>query len=264
MFALQPGRLGAQLSALGARLPAPRAVLVLSPHWMTRELRVMGTAQPPTLHDFSGFPAALHALDYPAPGAPEVAADVVAALARRGEHGEIDTSRGRDHGAWVPLMYLYPAANIPVLQLSQPRAPSPLMLLELGRAVAHLRAQGVLIIGSGSLTHNLCDLDASEATTAYAQTFADWVAERIAAGDLHALLDYRTQAPGAQRAHPTDEHFLPLFFAVGAAGACWNMSQRVSGGMTHGALSMDSFVFGRVTAHADAPATGTHLTMEPS
>ncbi len=263
LFALQPGRAGEQLRALAKQLPTPRAVLVLSPHWMARDLQVTGAAQPPTIHDFNGFPAPLYALDYPAPGAPQVAAEVVAALARHGDHALVDPTRGRDHGAWVPLLHLYPAADIPVLQLSQPRAPSPLVLLELGRAVSHLRARGVLIIGSGSLTHNLRDLDTDATTAAYAPEFAGWVAARIANGDLHALLDYRAQAPGARRAHPTDEHFLPLFFAIGAAGACWTMSQRVDGGMTHGVLSMDSFVFGKITAQGSQSDVELHHTAEP-
>lgn len=264
MFALQPGRAGAQLTALGAHLPKPRAVLVLSPHWMTRDFQVLGAAQPETIHDFGGFPETLYGLDYPAPGAPDVAAEVVSSLAGHGIDARIDTVRGRDHGAWVPLMHLFPGANVPVLQLSQPRTPSPLILLELGRAVSNLRSRGLLIVGSGSLTHNLRDIGADETTGAYAGEFANWVAARIAEGDLHALLDYRAQAPSAQRAHPTDEHFLPLFFAIGAANARWTVSQRIGGDIVHGALSMDSFIFADITAPAGELDSGTQLTTEPS
>lgn len=242
-FALTPGQLGPQLRALGEALPRPRAVLVMSPHWSSATLTVDAAAHPATVHDFNGFGAKLHTLDYPAPGAPEVAESLVNMLASHGLKVVRTTSTGRDHGTWVPLMHLYPAADVPVLRLSQPYAPSPLALLELGRAVAALRDQGVLIVGSGSLTHNLYELGAGNAQAAYADDFAQWIWDRIADGDLDALLNYRTQAPAATRAHPTDEHLLPLFFAIGAAGADWAHAQRLRGGITYDVVSMDSFIF---------------------
>lgn len=243
MLALEPGLAGARLTALGRALPRPRAVLVLSPHWMTRTVAVGAAAWPDTLHDFGGFAPALYAQSYPAPGAPEVAREVMEALSRGGIEAVADDQRGRDHGAWVPLKHLYPEADLPVLQLSQPHAPSPLALLELGQALAGLRERGVLIVGSGSLTHNLRDVNGGAQLTAYAAGFADWIAARIAQGDLEALLDYRRLAPGALRAHPTDEHLLPLFFAIGAGGDEWQRARRIEGGVTHDVLNMDSYVF---------------------
>ncbi|QID17982.1 dioxygenase [Nitrogeniibacter mangrovi] len=251
MFALDPGQLGPRLSALGRRLPRPRAVLVLSPHWMTRELQITGGARLDTIHDFGGFPAALYQLDYPAPAAPAVAREVVDMLGQSGLVAQIDPARGRDHGAWVPMMHLYPEADVPMIQLSQPPTPSPLALLELGQALAPLRERGILIIGSGSLTHNLYEIGAGPAATDHAAAFAAWVASRLASGDLESLLDYRRLCPDARRAHPTDEHFLPLFFALGAAGSAWTHVQHIDGGITYDALSMDSFVFGDTANEAD-------------
>ena len=260
MFVLEPGLSGPQLTALGRALPRPRAVLMLSPHWMTRAVSIGSAAWPVTMHDFGGFAPALYAQSYPAPGAPDVAFEVVGELARSGIPAELDDQRGRDHGAWVPLTYLYPEADVPVLQLSQPHTPSPLALLELGQAVAGLRERGVLIIGSGSLTHNLRDVNGGVQLTAYASEFAEWIASRIAQGDLEALLDYRRLAPGAQRAHPTDEHLLPLFFAMGAGGDEWLHARRIEGGVTNDVLNMDSYVFadrlGNLAATAPVDAEG--------
>ncbi|MBR0566391.1 dioxygenase [Azoarcus sp. L1K30] len=248
MFALEPGVLGPRLGALGRALPRPRAVVVMSPHWMTRGLRVLNGVELETIHDFGGFPRELYALRYPAPAAPEVAAEIITVLAHRGIEATADPIRGRDHGAWVPLMHLYPDADIPVIQLSQPAVPAPLALLELGQALHTLRERNILFIASGSLTHNLHDFraepDADRSVENYASTFAEWVWGRIHDGALGDLLDYRTRAPFAARAHPTDEHLLPLFAAIGAAGPDWVHSRRIQGGLTHGVLSMDAFMFG--------------------
>lgn len=242
-FANQPGRLGPLLARVSAALPRPKAVLIVSPHWRSRQIEVQAAARPDTIHDFSGFPEALYRIAYPAPGAPELAAEILARLTRKGLVASLNTARGRDHGAWVPMLHAYPDAQIPVIQISQPSSPSPLALLELGQAVGSLRDEGVLIIGSGSLTHNLRDLGDPDAQ--YAPAFADWIWGHIADDDLGALLDYRSRAPAAIRAHPTDEHLLPLFFAIGAAGADWRTATRLEGGVTYTALSMDSFVFGQ-------------------
>ena len=250
-FALEAGLLGPALRALGQRLPRPRAILALSPHWMQGTLAVASGLDRQTVHDFGGFARELYALQYPAPGSVDVADAVIALLARCDRQAQRLDAHGRDHGVWVPLMHLYPEADVPVVQLSQPLAPSPHALLELGRALAPLREQGVLIIGTGSLTHNLRDVFGGAADSAYARTFSDWIGSQIASGDLGALLDYRAQAPGALRAHPTDEHLLPLFFALGAAGCDWTDNDRLEGGITHDVLAMDSFLFG--TAH---PAHG--------
>jgi len=249
-FALEPGKLGPQLGALGARLPRPRAVLVMSPHWMTRAVEVQALSAPATIHDFGGFPPALYALAYPAPGAPEVAAEVRALLARQGISAAASTTGGLDHGAWVPLMHLYPAADVPVLQVSQPATRDPRAIFALGEALAPLREAGVLLVGSGTLTHNLYEFRSGAARDGYPAEFAAWVWQRIAAGDVDGLLDYRAQAPHAVRAHPTDEHLMPLFFALGAAGAA--PAERLDGGISDGILSMDSFVFDPVREEATA------------
>jgi 4,5-DOPA dioxygenase extradiol len=242
-FALEPGAAGRALQALGMHLPRPRAVLVVSPHWHTAGLEVMTHPQPPTLHDFGGFPAALYALRYPATGQPEVAEQVLAALAQAGLPARANAQRGLDHGAWVPLRHLYPAADVPVLQLSLPMSDSLEVMLDIGRALDPLRASGVLILASGSLTHNLGDLRPGDADGGYAMRFMDWVASTLAAGDLQALCDYRRQAPEARRAHPTEEHWQPLFVAIGAAGDDWTRSIRLPGGLTYGVIGMDAYGF---------------------
>lgn len=246
MFALHPGAAGALLGRLGAWLPRPRAILVVSPHWMARGLEVLSAPAPATVHDFGGFPPALYALSYPAPGAPEVAAEIIALLAARGIEARANDRAGRDHGAWVPMLHLYPAADLPLLQVSQPATRSPQVMYELGRLLAPLRARGVLIVGSGSLTHNLYEIRRGEnpGVETYATEFAAWIDRAIAAGDLDALLDYRARAPHAERAHPTDEHLLPLHFALGAAGDDWTTATRLPGQVTNGVLAMDSFAFG--------------------
>jgi len=248
-FALEPGRLGPSLTTLGKQLPCPRAVLVLSPHWMTRGVFVQSSAQPATVHDFGGFPRPLYSLQYPAAGAPELAQEIVELLGHQGIPAQLADSQGYDHGAWIPMMHLYPDADIPVLQLSQPSVPSPVALLELGQAVAPLREKGVLIVASGCITHNLYEFRMGSSVEPYAQRFADWTWERINDGDLDALLGYRQRAPQAARAHPTDEHLLPLYFAIGAAGNDWTRATRLQGGTTYGVINMDSFVFGQ---HTDA------------
>lgn len=244
MFALQPGRLGPQLARLGAGLPRPRAVLVLSPHWMTRGIEVQAGATPATLHDFGGFAPALYNLAYPAPGAPELVDEVQALLTTGGFLSQTTTAGGFDHGVWVPLLHLFPEADIPVLQLSQPATRDPLQLFALGEALSSLREAGVLIVGSGSLTHNLHEFRSGTDEDNYANEFSNWIWQRLAAGELDLLFDYRAQAPHAARAHPTNEHLLPLFFALGAAGADRSRITRLEGGVSHGVISMDSFVFG--------------------
>ncbi|HZH43911.1 MAG TPA: class III extradiol ring-cleavage dioxygenase [Lysobacter sp.] len=242
-FALEPGRAGPQLTALGARLPRPRALLVLSPHWRTRGLTLTGAERPPTIHDFGGFPAPLYALRYPAPGDPALAAEIAADLTRQGLPAGIDPARGLDHGTWVPLLHLYPAADIPVLQLSMPYTLDSVDAHALGAALAAWRARGVLVVGSGSLTHNLSDLRPEpDAVAPYVREFAAWIERAVRHGDASALVDALRRAPHGTRAHPTDEHYLPLPFAAGAAGR-WARAEVLDGGFSHGAISMHAFVF---------------------
>lgn len=242
MLALDPGASGPALASLAARLPRPRAVLVVSAHWESTELLIGSATQPRTWHDFGGFPAQLYAVQYPAPGAPDVAHDVQQLLAAADLPAHLDNQRPRDHGTWVPLTLMYPQADIPVLQLSLPSHAGPSLQMRIGAALSSLRERGILLIGSGSITHNLSELDwraGPEVVEPWAGEFRDWMAARLQADDRLALLDYRRQAPHAQRSHPSDEHLLPLYFALGAGGTF-----RVEhSGFTYGALGMDIYSF---------------------
>lgn len=255
MFALEPGVLGPNLQALGASLQSLSAIVVVSPHWQTLGLRVTGIPKPATIHDFGGFPAPLYALQYHSPGDPQLAADIVGLLAEAGLPATLDPQRGLDHGAWVPLRYLKPDADLPVLQVSLPRDMDAQGALRLGRALAPLRERGVLLVGSGSLTHNLYEFRSHVRDPEYAQEFADWVAAAVARGDDAALVQYRRQAPHAERAHPTQEHYLPLLVAAGASTPA-DARSLIPGGMTYAILSMDSFGFGVQGSTNDiSPAT---------
>ena len=246
MLPLEPGTAAPMLQALGASLPRPRAIVAFSPHWMARQPTVGSSAQPPTLHDFGGFDPALYALRYPAPGAPEVAAQVAALLRDAGWTVHDDPHRGLDHGVWVPLRLMFPQADVPVVPLAMPWPLDAAGAYRLGAALAALLHQGVLLLGSGSLTHNLYEFHPAARTddppAAYVQAFTAWMRERIDRGDIAALLDYRRRAPHAPRAHPSDEHLLPLFWALGAAGP-GAATQHHSGGVHYGMLSMDAWEF---------------------
>ena len=245
MTALQPGATGARLAELAQALPRPKAIVVASAHWLARTPQVGAAARPDTIHDFHGFPPELYRLRYPAPGAPALAARVAELLDRAGLAPRLDPQRGLDHGAWVPLRLLHPAADIPVVPVSIQPELGPAHQYALGRALAPLREEGVLLLGSGSITHNLHDFRAgygSGREAPYVRPFIGWIERKLAAGDVDALLDYRRQAPFAQRAHPTDEHLLPLFFALGAAGD-GARAQRIDAGIDLGFLAMDIYRF---------------------
>ena len=237
------------LAGLGASLPRPDAILVVSAHWETPVPQVSSAAHPETIHDFYGFPPALYALSYPAPGAPELAAQVAEMLGDAGLAARLDDARGLDHGAWVPLMLMYPGHDIPVLQLSIQSHLGPGHHIQLGRALAGLRAQNVLILASGSLTHNLGELRhrTSEAEPDWVRDFADWMSEAIAQGRSCDLVSYRKLAPHAARNHPSDEHLLPLFVALGAGAGAGDKPQikgrRLHTSTTFGLLRMDCFAF---------------------
>jgi 4,5-DOPA dioxygenase extradiol len=253
-WAIEPGIIAPRLAALAGGLPRPRAILVVSPHWTSRELRVMTSPAPATVHDFGGFPRALYQLQYPAPGAPELAQSVMALLAEQVYAVKADADVGFDHGAWVPLLHMYPKADVPVVQLSMRAGDGPEDSFRIGRALAALREQGVLIIGSGSLTHNLYEVrQGQDHPETYVKAFAFWVREALESGDVNALLDYRRRAPHAERAHPTEDHLLPLFFAMGAAGSDAVGARCIEGGITHGVLAMDAFVLGDADSASAAP-----------
>lgn len=243
MLALEPGESGPALKRLAAQLAKPKAIVLLSAHWESTDLRVASHPAPETWHDFGGFPRALYAVQYPAPGDPALAARIVQLLATHGLPAQLDAKRPFDHGAWVPLSLMYPAADIPVVQVSLPSQMGPAGLNEVGQALASLRSEGILIIGSGSITHNLRELDwqaGPESVEPWAKAFRDWMIEKLAADDGAALHQYRQQAPFAAKNHPSDEHLLPLYFARGAGGP-FSIAHH---GWTLGALGMDIYRFG--------------------
>jgi len=247
---LDPGETGAVWHKLGEQLPRPSAILMISAHWATAIPTVSQVAKPETIHDFGGFPAELYKLQYPAPGAPDLAQSVFAALQQANIPVQVDDLRGLDHGAWVPLSLMYPQADIPITQLSLQPDKDPAWHIALGRALRPLSEQGVLIIGSGSITHNLNAIfkhPREAPVPAWVTEFCDWISAHIQSGDIAALSEYRTRAPHAVLNHPNDEHLLPLFVALGAADKIEN-SEHMNHIMTYGMLAMDAWKF---TAGAD-------------
>jgi 4,5-DOPA dioxygenase extradiol len=218
MLALDAAK-GAELRRWAEAMPRPRSILAISPHWQTRDATIGATTQLPLLYDFTGFDRALYDVKYPYTPAPELATRVEELLAPSAPVVR-DASRKLDHGVWVPLLHMYPAADVPVVQLSLPRR-SPEELFALGKRLAPLHDEGTLILTSGNVTHNLrrVDFAGTGATPSWARDFDAWVADVLARGDFDALLAFRVRAPGASVAHPTDEHFLPLMVAAGAASA---------------------------------------------
>ncbi len=249
-FAVEPGVLGGKLTQFGARFANLAAVVVVSAHWQTSGVQVMRIAKPETLHDFGGFPPALYRIQYPAPGDPALATETRRLLEAAGLKTSFEESRGFDHGVWVPMLYLRPKADTPVLQVSLPFDFNAAAALRLGTALAPLRERGAMIMGSGSLTHNLREIGVSDPTlTRYAHEFTDWVRKQVQEKDRAALVDYRRRAPHAQRAHPSEEHFLPLLVAVGASGG-EDAVEVLDGGMSYGVLSMESYGFSPARAAA--------------
>ena len=230
---------------LGRSLPRPKAILCVSAHWDTATTTVTGADLPQTIHDFSGFPAELSSMRYPCPGAPVLAGSIARQLAGAGINCTVAAKRGLDHGAWIPLRLMYPEADIPVVQLSIQTNRDTLHHHRIGEALAPLRRQGVLILGSGGATHNLREfgryaIDAPP--LAYARAFDDWLAASIEAGAVEDLLEYRHRAPEARRNHPGEDHFLPLFVPLGAAQA--TKGARIYRKINYGILSMAAFAWG--------------------
>ena len=243
MHALQPVPAGEAWKALARRLPRPRAILIASAHWETQLPMLTGSDKPDTIHDFYNFPEPLYRLRYPAPGAPDVAKRAQGLLKDAGFSAAIDGCRGLDHGAWSPLLHMYPQADIPVAQISVQPELGPQHHVNLGQAVRALADEGVLIIGSGHMTHNLRDWSRGQGAPApYAREFQAWVLDKLKEKDVQSLVDYRSRSPHGVRAHPTDEHFLPLFFALGAA-AGKAKPERVYEAIDSGVLAMDAYVF---------------------
>ena len=227
------------LRGLGARLPRPSAILAVSAHWDTAAPSLNAVARNGTIHDFTGFPHALHELSYLAPGAPALAERTAELLNRSGLRVQIDRTRGLDHGAWVPLMLMYPSAEIPVVQLSIQTARGARHHIDLGRALRPLR-DDVLILASGGFVHNLGTIAwEGGPEPEWSRTFSDWMDRALVERRDHDLARYRGIAPGAVAAHPTDDHLMPLFVAYGAGDG----TERLHSSTTFGSLRMDAYRF---------------------
>lgn len=240
--ALERGGLGDALGAFARSVGRPRAIVVVSAHWTARrELGITAAPRNRIVHDYGGFPPALYALDWPAPGAPDVAARAAALLGAAGFHASLDPSRGLDHGAWMPLKLGWPAADVPTVQVAVPDA-GPETLLAMGAALAPLRDEGILLVASGGVVHNLgrVDFGPEPRPEPWAVRFDAWVGDRVAALDVDRLTRWREEAPDALLAHPTPEHFAPIFVALGAR-APGDRVELVNDGISHGNLSMRSF-----------------------
>jgi len=235
---------------ISRQVTRPTAILVVSAHWEARQPRASLSGTPETIHDFAGFQPELFRMQYPAPGAPALAERAVSLLSAAGIVADLHPNRGLDHGAWVPLSAMFPQADIPVTQLSLARNASGATHFAMGQALAPLREEGVLIIASGSITHNLGWLNrhaqGDEAPLPQAQIFTNWVAEQLAAKDVSTLLAYRNATYGAE-SHPSKEHFMPLFVALGAA--CEDTPLRYRPPFAYGGLAMDAYLW-RETAAA--------------
>lgn len=255
MIALEPGAAGRFLARLGPAIDRafgrPKAIVAVSAHTLSRQVALLAAPRHEAVHDFGGFPAALHALRYDAPGAPEVAQRVQRQLADHGIDAPVLAQGGLDHGIWTALRYMYPDADVPVLPLAFVPTQRPAQQFALGQALQGLGDDGVLVLGTGSITHNLRRLfggvhglpEADAPEIAESAAFRAWFAERSAQRDWAALCDYRAQAPYAVDMHPTDEHLLPWFVAAGAGGEA-TTPQRLHHSVTFGALGMDVYAFG--------------------
>jgi 4,5-DOPA dioxygenase extradiol len=232
------------LRGLGTQLGRPEAILIASAHWDTDRPAVSGATRPETIYDFYGFPPELYRLRYPAPGAPQVARRAASLLESRGLATDIDPGRGLDHGAWTSLYHMYPEADIPVAQISIQSDLGPAHHVRLGEALKPLRDEGVLIMASGGATHNLRELSYQRGNPVpqpWVVEFNEWLADAILSGRREDLVGYRSKAPHAVRNHPTDEHLIPLFVALGAGtnGA----AKRLHASILSGVISMDAYRF---------------------
>lgn len=233
------------LRGLGRLLGRPEAILMVSAHWDTDIPAVSAAERPETIYDFYGFPPELYRLKYPAPGAPQLARRVEKLLAGRGYEVDVDPGRGLDHGAWTPLILGYPEAQVPVTQFSIQSHLGPAHHVRIGEALRPLRDEGVLIVGSGGATHNLRELSRQRGNPVPQQwtaEFNDWLADALLARRADDLVNYRERAPHAVRNHPTDEHLIPLFVALGAGDPC-GKTQRLHSSIESGVISMDAYRF---------------------
>jgi 4,5-DOPA dioxygenase extradiol len=242
-LALAPGEIGDFWHGLAESLPRPDAVLAVSAHWYTDLPLVATTSAPETIHDFYGFPPQFYQIRYPAPGAPQLAERVQSLLHEAGIPVSGDPEYGLDHGSWVPLKSFYPKADVKVAQLSVQPMRDARWHYRIGQALAPLRDENVLILATGGATHNLREMDPRGGPPpSWAKEFDDWLGDALEGNRLDDLLDWDKKAPHAHRAHPSPEHFLPLFVALGAAGADAD-ARRIHRGFTLGGLSMSAFRF---------------------
>lgn len=245
MVAIEPGLAGEQMQKIGEYLQTLpiQGILMVSAHWLSQYgIGITASEQPKTIYDFYGFPDALYELKYPAQGSLEMAELIQKTLAESECNVELDRQQGLDHGVWIPLRYLFPQANIPVIQVSIPWPMTPNDAEKFGQALQPLRRQGVLIVTSGSQTHNLRDVAYGQPAHAYIEPFVSWMRNAMVRRDLEALKNYRTLAPNAIRAHPTEEHFMPMLIAL-AASENGNSVSLYDGGVAYSALSMDAYLF---------------------
>ena len=230
-------------TALAARLSRPAAILAVSAHWESGVPLLGGDVLPETIHDFGGFPAALRRIEYPAPGAPDLARRLCERLSGTGLVAGVDGARGLDHGIWVPLLHLFPAADVPVVPLAVQPALGARHHFALGKALLGLAEENILILASGHLTHNLNDFffRRGAGPSPGSVAFRDWAHAELMGGAAERLLDWES-APGATQAHPTPEHLMPLFVALGAAGRGY-ATEALGGGWVGGALAADNYLF---------------------
>lgn len=246
MTAISPSAARDFFLSFAQELPRPKAILVATAHFESEEPLLSTDEKPAMIYDFGSFPKTLFEIVYPAPGSPVVAQRAAQALQAAGHEAYGVSDRGFDHGTWVPLSLMYPDADIPVVQISVQPELGAAHHMQIGRSLAPLRDEGVLVIGSGSLTHNLYELSRSgrqfdAPVRDWVVEFADWIAKKVEAGSAEDIAHYRERAPFALENHPTDEHFLPLPFAMGAgAGA---KGQRVHASYEYGLLAMDAYLF---------------------
>lgn len=241
MLALFPEQVGPALERLSLNLPKPQAIVVMSAHWESNALEVNTGVRPQTWHDFRGFPQELYEIRYPAPGSPDLAEDILNRLANAGFSAFANNTRPHDHGVWMPLLHMYPEADIPVVDISLPMNMTSEDIYKIGEALAPLREQQILLIGSGSITHNLRELNRTgqqAAVPEWASTFRNYVVSKLSHRDYDAVLDWQN-IPYVSRNHPTLEHFAPLFFTMGT-GQRFNI---VHSSFSMGALGMDIYRF---------------------
>ncbi|MBA6243489.1 MULTISPECIES: DODA-type extradiol aromatic ring-opening family dioxygenase [unclassified Psychrobacter] len=237
-LAIEQSATTSALARIGQNLPKPRAIVIMSAHWQSAKLEISSNPQPKTWHDFSGFSPELYDIQYPATGQPALAETLAQQLTARGITCSVNPVRACDHGVWAPLRHLYPEADVPIVQISLPQHYDSIACYQLGAQLAHLRDEQILVIGSGNITHNLQALRwEADSIDQAAKAFKQWLLQQLKI-DIPTALDWQ-QYPDYKDIHPSDEHLLPLFFALGNG-------QRVSvvhQSMAHHSLGMDIYRF---------------------